>query len=154
VAKKTPQPNWGIVIVRVTIGMALVHAGGQKIVQGVGPWIVESTAHRVASSPFFFNWWGNQVLLRWPDLFAHVLSWGCLVLGGLMFLGALTRPVGWAIAFLMANVYFAGPVNYRELVALIAICAIACSVSRAGRRVGFDELLEQRLPAWLTWVRG
>ena len=88
------------------------------------------------------------------DLFSYLLLWGSLVLGSAMFLGALVRPVGWAIAFLMLNVYYAGPVHYRELVIFLAICAVACAVSRAGRRVGFDELLDERFPAWMTWVRG
>ncbi len=152
--KVPEQPGWGIVIVRVAVGAALVQAGIQKVAQGIGPWIIESTAHRIASSPRLFAWWGNEILLRWPDVFAQALAWSCLVLGGLLFLGVLVRPVGWLIALLMLNVYFAGPANYRELALLMAICAIACAVSRAGRRVGFDELIEQRLPSWMTWVRG
>ena len=153
-AKAPEQPGWGIVLVRIAVGAALVHAGGQKIAQGVGPWMIEGTAERIASSPRLFAWWGNEVLLRWPDAFAHLLSWGCLFLGGLMFLGALVRPVGGLIAFLMLNVYFVGPASYREFALLMAVCAVACALSRAGRRVGFDELIEHRLPSWVTWVRG
>ena len=153
-AARTEHPGWGIVIVRLAVGLALVQAGWQKIVDGVGPWIVESTAHRVASSPRLYSWWGGEVLLRWPDLFAHLFAWGSFVLGVAFFLGVLVRPVGWLIALLMLNVYFAGPANYRELVLLMGICAIACAVSRAGRRVGFDERIDPRLPGWVTWVRG
>jgi len=71
-----------------------------------------------------------------------------------MFLGILVRPVGWAAAFLLANVYFAGPEVHQNYVLLLGACAIACSVGRAGRRVGFDELLDPRLPTWLTWAPG
>lgn len=140
-------------MIRVAVGGALVHAGGRTITHGVGPWLVEGAAHRIASAPRFFSWWGQEVLLRWPEVFAHVLAWGGLFLGGLLLLGALVRPVGWAVALLMLHVHFAGPLHYRELSLLVALCAIACAVSRAGRRVGFDELIEHRLPSWATWVR-
>jgi uncharacterized membrane protein YphA (DoxX/SURF4 family) len=152
--KAAEQPSWGIVMVRVAVGGALVHAGGQMITQGAGPWLIEGSAHRIASAPRWFAIWGQEVLLRWPDFFAVVLTWSSVFLGGLLFLGALVRPVGWGIALLMVHVHFAGPAHYRELALLMALCAVACAVSRAGRRVGFDELIEHRLPTWATWVRG
>jgi uncharacterized membrane protein YphA (DoxX/SURF4 family) len=153
-AKRAEHPGWGIVIVRLAVGLALVLAGWRKITGGVGPWIVESTADRSVASPALYSWWGSEVLLRWPDFFSHLLAWGSFVLGVAFFLGVLVRPVGWLIAFLMLNVYFAGPPNYRELVLLLGVCAIACAVERAGRRIGLDERIDPRMPGWVTWVRG
>lgn len=152
-SSSTSEPSWGLVLVRLTVGLALVQAGWQKITDGVGPWIVESTASRIASSPDYFSWWGQEILLRWPDFFAVVLSWGAFTVGVALFLGVLVRPAGWFAALLLANVYFAGPALHQPYVLLLAVCAIACSVGRAGRRVGFDELLDPRLPSWLTWAR-
>jgi hypothetical protein len=134
VGKGSEQPGWGILMVRVGVGGALVHAGGRLVMQGVGPWLVEGAAHRIAAAPRFVSWWGQEVLLRWPDLFAQVFAWSCLFLGGLLFLGALVRPVGWGIALLMLHVHFAGPVHYRDLALLMALCAVACAVSRAAVR--------------------
>ena len=147
------EPGWGLVLVRLAVGMTLVQAGWQKITEGVGPWIVESAASRIASSPEYYSWWGQEILLRWPDLFAVVLSWGAFVTGCALFLGLLVRPAGWFAALLLANVYFAGPALHQPYVLLLAVCAVACAVGRAGRRVGFDELLDPRLPVWLTWAR-
>jgi len=152
--KRPEHPGWGIVLVRLAVGLALVLAGWSKIASGVGPWLIESTADRIAASPALYAWWGSEVLLRWPDFFAHVLAWGSFVLGVAFFLGVLVRPAGWLIALLMLNVCLAGPPSYRELALLMAVCAIACAISRAGHRIGLDELLEPRLPGWVTWVRG
>lgn len=147
-------PNWGLVIVRVAIGLVLLLAGWQKILQGVGPWLVEETAHRIAESPRLYAWWGQRVLLHAPEAFAYALSWGSFLLGCALFLGILVRPVGVIVAFLMLNVFFAGPPHVQPAALLIGVCALACAVSRAGRRMGFDEGLDLRLPFWLTWSRG
>jgi len=152
-APPTP-PTWGLVIVRVAAGLTLVQAGWGRIADGAGTWVIESTAGRIASSPDYFKWWGQEVLLRWPALFSTLACWSGFLLGAALLLGILTRPVGWASAFLLANVYFAGPADQQPYVLLLAACALACSVGRAGRRIGFDELLDSRLPVWLTWVRG
>jgi len=146
-------PGWGLVIVRLAVGMTFVQAGWAKITQGVGPWIVEGTASRIASSPRYFSWWGREILLRWPDFFAIVISWGAFVAGVGLFLGILVRPMGWFAALMLANIYFAGPRLHQPYVLLLAACVVACAVGRAGRRIGFDELLDSRLPGWLTWTR-
>ena len=61
------------------------------------------------------------------------------------------RPAAALALVLLAGVHFAGPVAYRELTLLLAVCALACAGSRAGRRLGCDEYLDRRLPRWLTW---
>jgi len=147
-----PPPSWGLVLVRLATGGLLLASGWQKLVSGSGPWLVESTAERIAAAPAPFAWWGREVLLRSPELFARVLSWGAFACGTLLFLGALVRPAAALALVLLANVYFAGPVAYRELTLLLGVCALACGLSRAGRRLGFDPQLDEHLPRWLTWV--
>lgn len=146
-------PSWGLVIVRLATGLTLLRAGWERIADGAGSWVVESTANRIASAPEYFGWWGREVLLRWPAQASTLACWGAFLLGSALFLGLLVRPAGWLSAFLLANVYFAGPVVHQPYVLLLAACVLACSVGRAGRRVGFDELLDSRLPTWLTWAR-
>ena len=146
-------PAWGLVIVRLATGLTLLREGWERIADGAGSWVVEGAAHRIAASPDYFKWWGQEVLLRWPALFSTLACWSAFLLGVALFLGVLVRPAGWLSAFLLANVYFAGPAEHESYVLLLSACALACAVGSAGRRVGFDELLEPRLPAWLTWVR-
>lgn len=143
----------GLVLVRLATGAALCAAGWQKLLTGAGPWIVERTAERVAVAPAPFAWWGREVLLRSPETFALLYSWSAFVAGVLLIVGALVRPASALACVLLANVYFAGPVQHRELVALLAVCALACGQARAGRRIGLDAWLDGRLPRWLTWVR-
>jgi uncharacterized membrane protein YphA (DoxX/SURF4 family) len=142
-----------MVLVRLATGTALCAAGWQKLLTGAGPYIVERTAERIAEAPTAFAWWGREVLLRSPETFALVFSWGAFAAGVLLILGALVRPASALAVVLLANVYFAGPVQQRELVALLAVCALACAQARAGRRIGLDEWLDPRLPRWLTWAR-
>ena len=35
---------------------------------------------------------------------------------------------------------------------LLLVGSVACSASRAGRRLGLDPLLDEQLPSWLTWT--
>jgi len=151
-AKLAPPP-WGLVLVRLATGGFLLAGGWPKLVSGSGPWLVESAAERIAGAPAPFAWWGREVLLRSPELFAQLLSWGAFVCGTLLFLGALVRPAAALALVLLVHVHFAGPLPYRELTLLLGVCALACGLSRAGRRLGCDELLDRRLPAWITWTR-
>ena len=64
-----------------------------------------------------------------------------------------SRPAGCIAAFGLANVYLAGVPEQRPFVLLLAICCLACALSRAGRILGGDSSLDPILPSWLTWVR-
>ena len=151
-ARKLQPPSVGLVLVRVASGAALLGAGWQQLRAGLGPWLVESTAERIAVAPAAFAWWGREVLLGSPLLFAHAFAWGAFIAGTLLFLGALVRPAAAVALVLLVHVYLAGPLRYRELALLLAVCVGACAISRAGRRIGCDEWLDERLPGWLTWT--
>ena len=142
-----------MVLVRLATGGALLAVGWQRIRTGADAWLVESTAERIATAPAPFAWWGQKVLLGSPGLFAQVFCWGAFAAGVGLFLGVLVRPAAALAVALLVHVYFAGPPHRGELALLLGLCALACALARAGRRVGIDASLEERLPAWLTWVR-
>ena len=65
----------------------LIHAGWSRILTGVGPWIVEQTAERIAASPAIYAWWGERILLHFPELFAYLASWGTFLVGAALAVG-------------------------------------------------------------------
>jgi len=146
-------PSFGLVLVRLAVGGIFLQAGWHKIVGGVGPELVEDTAERIAAAPAFFAWWGEHVVLRFPAVFAELIRWGECLIGVAFVLGALVRPAGVAALFMLANFYLAGPPTSGHLVLLLAVCALACALSRAGRRFGLDAILDQHFPVWATWSR-
>jgi uncharacterized membrane protein YphA (DoxX/SURF4 family) len=146
------RPSFGLVLVRVATGMFLLHAGLRAGHAGYSGDLVTATADQWAGAPGYVHGWGDFVL-RHPGLFADVCVWGAIVLGAALFVGFLTRPVGILAAFLCANVAFADGGLHRATALLLAVCALGCALSSAGRSAGADVFLESRLPWWLTWTR-
>jgi uncharacterized membrane protein YphA (DoxX/SURF4 family) len=150
---ESENPSWGLVLVRLAAGSILAVAGWQKILGGVGADLVLSTKQRVAEGPAWFEAFMNAVVYPFPEAFAQIIQWGELVGGVALFLGALTRPVGVACALMLTCFAFAGPLDQIEFQLLLALCALACALSRAGRRIGLDVLLDGHFPSWVTWSR-
>ena len=147
-------PNWGLVLVRIVSGAILLTAGWGKLSHGVDASLVSGTAAAFADAPGFIRAWGENVVLPHPWFFSHLIMWG-EILGGLaLFLGAFTRPAGYAVAFMFANFYFVGPEQARPLILLLGTSGLACALSRAGLRAGADVFLIERCPVWMTWIRG
>jgi uncharacterized membrane protein YphA (DoxX/SURF4 family) len=146
-------PNWGLVLVRIVSGAILLSAGWSKLTNGVDESLVLGTQQAFLEAPAFIRAWGQNVVLPHPWFFSHLILWGELLGGLALFLGAFTRPAGYAVAFMFANFYFVGPEQARSLVLLLSTCGFACAISRAGLRVGLDVFLVERLPAWATWLR-
>jgi len=145
------SPSWGLVLVRIAVGWIVLKAGWFKISGGVSEELVTSTRDAIANSPGIIKAWGEHVVLPHPWLFSHLIAWGELLGGTALFLGALTRPAGLALAFMFANFYFAGPESAQPLVLVLGIAAFGCAISRAGRNMGADVFLDERLPRWVTW---
>ena len=150
VAPKT-KPSWGLVLIRIAIGAFLVNAGWHKISEGVGDELVLGTKEAFAKAPEFVRTWGENVVLAHPAVFKNLITWGEFLGGIALLLGGLVRPAGLLLAFMFANFYFAGPEEAKYFVGLLSICCFACFLSRAGRRLGADAVLEGKLPRWMTW---
>jgi uncharacterized membrane protein YphA (DoxX/SURF4 family) len=145
------SPSWGLVLVRIVAGWIVLEAGWRKVSGGVSEELVTGTRDAIAQAPGFVRAWGEKVVLPHPWVFAHLIAWGELLGGLALFLGAFTRPAGIAIAFMFANFYFAGPASAKPLVLILAIVGLGCAISRAGRNVGADVFLDEKLPRWMTW---
>jgi uncharacterized membrane protein YphA (DoxX/SURF4 family) len=153
-ANNASGPSLGLVLVRIVAGAVLMSAGWGKVSAGVDPNLVLGTREAFAEAQPLIRAWGENVVLPRPELFANLIAWGELLGGLALFLGAFTRPVGFAVLFMMANFWFVGPETARNMVLLLGACALGCAMSCAGRKIGMDVFLDERLPAWLTWTRG
>ncbi|MFN0008956.1 MAG: DoxX family protein [Planctomycetota bacterium] len=145
------SPSWGLVLVRIVVGWVVLKAGWMKVSGGVSAELVTGTRDAIANAPGFMKAWGENVVLAHPMVFAYLIAWGELLGGTALFLGALTRPVGVAIAFMFANFYFAGPESAQATVLVLGVAALGCAISRAGRSMGADVFLDEKLPRWMTW---
>ncbi len=146
-------PSWGLVLIRLGVGAILAIAGWQKILGGIGGDMVLATRQRVADGPVWFESFMNTVVYPFPEAFAQMIQWGELVGGIALFLGALTRPTGVALGLMLMCFSLAGPMEQMQYALLLALCSFACSLSRAGRRVGLDAILDGHFPAWISWTR-
>jgi thiosulfate dehydrogenase [quinone] large subunit len=146
-------PSWGLVLVRIVVGWIVLKAGWGKVSgeTGVSAELVTGTRDAIANAPGIVRWWGENVVLAHPMVFAYMIAWGELLGGFALFLGALTRPAGIALAFMFANFYFAGPESAQPLVLVLGVAALGCAISRAGRSMGADVFLDEKLPRWVTW---
>ncbi|MEY2807418.1 MAG: hypothetical protein RIR65_1835 [Planctomycetota bacterium] len=145
------SPSWGLVLVRIVVGVVLLVAGWTKVSAGIGAEYVEATAPAWAAAPGFARAFGEEVVLKHPGFFAGLVAWGELVLGVAFFLGAFMRPLGLAGAFLFLNGVFVVDAALQPLCWLLLACCAGCAISRAGRRAGADVFLDERAPGWLTW---
>ncbi len=146
-------PSWGLVLVRLAVGAILALAGWHKVLGGAGADLVLSTKQRVAEGPAWFEGFMNTLVYPFPEATAQLIQWGELVGGIALFLGALTRPVGVFAALMLICFAFAGPIDQIQFQLLLALCALACALSRAGRRVGLDAMLDGHFPGWISWTR-
>jgi hypothetical protein len=145
-ASSRQRPDLALVLVRIGVGALLLWEAQQIRSRGVGPWLIEDHAYRISSLPWYGETVG-RIVLRLPELFAWLVFGGVAAAGASYFVGALVRPASLGLALLMANVAVAGPASRQEYAALLALCAAACYVGDAGRRLGLDAWL----PAALTW---
>lgn len=145
------SPSWGLVLVRIAVGWIVLRAGWAKVSGGVSEELVTGTRDAIAHAPGFVKAWGEGVVLAHPWIFAHMIAWGELLGGIAFFLGALTRPAGILLAFMFANFYFAGPETAQQFALLLGIATLGCAISRAGRSMGADVFLDEKLPRWMTW---
>jgi uncharacterized membrane protein YphA (DoxX/SURF4 family) len=145
-------PSWGLVLIRIVVGALLLAAGVEKLANGVGEELVLGTKERVAAGPAFYRSFAEGVVYAHPWLFAKLIALGELLGGLALFLGAFTRPIGFALAFLFANFWFAAPPAMQPLALVMLTACLGCALSSAGRKAGADVFLVERLPRWLTWT--
>jgi uncharacterized membrane protein YphA (DoxX/SURF4 family) len=146
-------PSWGLVLLRILVGGLLAVQAWNMLQGGAGEELVTHTREAYAAAPGFVKSWGESVVLVHPWFFSKLALFGALLGGGVLFLGALTRPFGFFLALVFANIFFVSEGADKLLALLLCGCCAACAISRAGLRSGADVFLVERLPVWMTWSR-
>lgn len=147
------QPSWGLVFLRIVIGLVLIFEAWSRIENGTIENLVLDTREAYAAAPDTVRNLGESVILPHPWFFSALAIYGALIGGALLFLGALTRPTGFLLALLFANAALVSHDHTRLFALVMACVCFALGLSRAGLRSGADVFLDGRLPAWLTWTR-
>jgi len=147
-------PPLGIALVRIGVGALLLLEAQRLLAAGVGPSLIENSAHRIALAPGALAWFGEEVALRFPAACAWSLVAATFGVGASYFVGAFTRPANAVLLLLALWTWSFDAYARREYALLLALCALGCGLADAGRRLGLDESLAQRAPVWLTWSRG
>lgn len=147
-------PSWGLVLVRILVGGLLVVQAWNLLQAGSGEALVTSSREAYAAAPGLVKSWGESVVLVHPWFFSKLALFGALLGGVALFLGALTRPFGFFLALVCANVFFVSTGADKLLALLLCGSCLACAISRAGMRSGADVFLQEKLPVWATWSRG
>lgn len=148
-------PSYGLTLLRVFMGALLAVQGWRWMQSGgmdAGAFqrSVEAGLPRLHGS---LQWWAEHVLLQSPRTLGLVWSGSALLVGVLFVLGALVRPAGLFAVLVLAHGIVFGALEQRLLFLSLAVIALACSISSAGRRLGLDAIFDQHFPAWVTWTR-
>lgn len=146
-------PSWGLVLVRILVGGLLAVKAWMLLQSGAGEELVTGTRAAYAAAPGLVKGWGESVVLVHPWFFSKLALFGTLLGGVALFLGAFTRPFGFFLALVFANLFFVSEGADKLLALLLCACCLACAISRAGMRSGADVFLVEKLPAWTTWTR-
>ena len=146
-------PSWGLVLLRILVGGLLAVQAWNLLQSGAGEELVTGTRDAYAAAPGMVKSFGESIVLVHPWFFSKLALLGTLLGGACLFLGVLTRPVGFLLAFLFLNVFFVSDGPYRLLALIVGACCLACALSRAGMRSGADVFLQEKLPVWATWSR-
>jgi uncharacterized membrane protein YphA (DoxX/SURF4 family) len=147
-------PSWGLVLLRIVVGGLLAVQAWNMLQSGAGEELVSATREAYAAAPGIVKSWGEGVVLVHPWFFSKLALVGTLLGGVCLFLGAFTRPAGFFLALVFANMFFVSEGADRLLALLLCACCSACALSRAGMRSGADVFLQEKLPVWATWTRG
>lgn len=142
----------GLVLVRFVSGVLIARQGWRWITDEVlrGDALRDVVSRATADLPVPVAWWGDEVLLANADATALFWRWGALIVGVALATGALVRTAGLLGVLLgLHGLVFGAPEDFRLLL-LLAACLLACAATNAGRRLGMDALMEDRLPPWLT----
>jgi len=142
--------------VRLATGAILVQNGWRWVTAGGvdGRLVGRCVERALPSLPGPLAAWGRTVLLENPAAIAFLWRWAALACGLALVFGALTRPAGWIATLFLLHGYVYGPPDLALTFLLLLVCALACALSRAGRRLGLDPMFDQHFPTWLTWVKG
>jgi uncharacterized membrane protein YphA (DoxX/SURF4 family) len=138
---------------RLYTGYFFFTYGLQKLTRGFGGTeLHEILAKWVAGSAYHFYVPFLRSVLPHAGLLAHLVTYGEMAVGALLLLGCATRFAALGGIFLCLNFLFASgaPILSVEQPAVFLLLLVTVYATAAGRALGLDALLKNRLPHWVA----
>jgi uncharacterized membrane protein YphA (DoxX/SURF4 family) len=139
---------------RLYTGYFFFRYGLEKFTRGFGGEELHDTLGKWASGPayHFYVPFLQKVAIPHSGLFAHLVTFGEIAVGGLLLLGCTCRLAALGGMFLCLNFLFASGVSILsvETPAVFIVLLLTIYATAAGRVLGMDLLLKHRLPHWAS----
>lgn len=144
-----------LVVLRIYLGAVFILASWPKLQADFTPSLVvflQSVALQRGHA--FYQEFVRQVVLPNAELFANLVTWGELLVGGSLVLGLLTRLSAVAALLLTVNYMFAKGAWFwtpSSNDAAFTMIALALVIGAAGRTLGVDAVLARRWARSPLW---
>jgi uncharacterized membrane protein YphA (DoxX/SURF4 family) len=139
---------------RLYTGYFFFRYGLEKVTRGLGGTELHETLAKWAAGPAydFYTPFLQRVAIPHAGLFAHLVAYGEMAVGALLLIGCATRLAALGGVFLCLNFLFASGASILgvEMPAVFVLLLVTVYATAAGRAVGLDALLKQRLPSWVA----
>jgi uncharacterized membrane protein YphA (DoxX/SURF4 family) len=137
---------------RLYLGAMFLKYGLEKLSTGFGGANLHQTLGEWATGPAygFYVPFLQRVAMPYSGLFAHLVIYGEIVVGGMLLVGCACRLAALGGIFLCLNFLFASGASLlsAETPVVFLLLLITVYATAAGRSVGLDALLKHRLPRW------
>jgi thiosulfate dehydrogenase [quinone] large subunit len=139
---------------RLYTGYFFFRYGLEKVTRGFGDAELHETLAKWAAGAAydFYTPFLQRIAIPHAGLFAHLVAYGEMVVGILLLAGCVTRLAALGGIFLCLNFLFASgaPILSVEMPSVFLLLLVTVYMTAAGRAVGLDGLLKQRVPSWVA----
>lgn len=146
-----------LALLRIFLGGILLYAGFQKITNPAFA-IDKVMAYFASKNPYpWYRDFLTGYAIPQSGLFALLVVWGELLLGGALILGFLTNLVALITFFMFLNYHFAASwISSASLYLHLIIMATSLifALAGAGKALSLDQLLGKRFPGFYRWTGG
>ena len=137
---------------RLYLGAMFLKYGLEKLSSGFGGANLHEMLDKWAAGPAygFYVPFLQNVAMPYSGLFARLVIYGEILVGGMLLLGCAGRLAALGGIFLCLNFLFASgaPLLSAEAPVVFLLLLVTVYATAAGRSVGLDALLKHRLPSW------
>jgi thiosulfate dehydrogenase [quinone] large subunit len=152
---QTETKLWQVAILRIFFGYYFFQDGLGKLTGGfTGPGVLEKWLTTKATGAF--SWYKpflTSVVIPYHQLFAELITWGMILAGLALLLGAVTRPAALGGILMTLNFYLAkgggSPATTSDQAFMAGLLVVF--LTRAGRSFGLDRWLARRYPDSPLW---
>ena len=139
---------------RLYAGHFFLHAGVHKASTGFGGAALQKLLADWMAHPRygFYTPFLTRVVLPHPGIFASLVTYGEIAVGAALLCGCASRLAALGGLFLCLNFLFASGTHLlgADPPIVFGVLAVTVYATAAGRALGLDYFLRQRLPRWVA----